>query len=85
MRFAALLQAAGLILCLILIGGGMNSSCSLMSEANDAAVALGVTGTLAGWVGLAILGRLAYRLGRREFERLKPEDETKGPRPVDDE
>lgn len=84
MRFAALLQAAGLILGVLLMGGGMTASCSLMSEPNDAAVALGAIGTLGGWVGLGLLGSLAYRWGRREIERMRPKDEDAESKPEDE-
>jgi len=84
MRVSAIFKAALIVLGLVVIGGGMNMSCSLMNESNDTAVAIGAVGTAGGWVGLFLLGRLAHRLGHRELERLRPKDEGEESKSGDD-
>ena len=77
MRFAALLQAAALILAFLFVGSGMSASCSNMSKPNDAALAIGAAGTAVGWLTLLVLGWCAYHLGRRELRRFQREYEDR--------
>jgi hypothetical protein len=84
MRVWALLKAAAITLGVIGFCTAISASCSLMSEPSDAAVVLGVMGTLGSWVGLAILASLAYRLVDAELKQLRPKNEDAEPKWEDD-